>query len=107
MARAEIADHLGSAAQGAPTAPIIAAEGASKCFAAHAVLSQVLLAVRAREVVRVVGPSGSGKTTLLRYLALLEGPSKGRQRMNGVVIAAAGANATVPALRAPSAPTSA
>ncbi len=95
MARAEIADRLGSAAQSAPTAPIIAAEGVSKCFAAHAVLRQASLAVSAREVVCVVGPSGSGKTTLLRCLALLEEPSEGRVRMNGVVIAAACADATV------------
>ena len=52
--------------------PIIVAEGVSKRFGAHQVLTRVSLPVMERDVVCVVGPSGSGKTTLLRCIALLE-----------------------------------
>lgn len=65
---------------------IIAADGVSKKFGAHQVLTRVSLAVAEREVVCVVGPSGSGKTTLLRCFALLENPSEGRVVMDGNVI---------------------
>ena len=51
--------------------PIIVAEGVSKKFGAHQVLTKVSLPVMERDVVCVVGPSGSGKTTLLRCIALL------------------------------------
>ncbi len=68
--------------------PIIAAEGVSKRFGAHQVLTQVNLAVAPRTVVCVVGPSGSGKTTLLRCLAMLEEPSDGRIVMEGAVVSA-------------------
>jgi polar amino acid transport system ATP-binding protein len=74
-------------------APIIAAEGVSKRFGSHQVLTHVSLPVFEREVVCVVGPSGSGKTTLLRCLALLEVPSEGRVTMNGTVIASPEADA--------------
>jgi len=76
-------------------APIIAAEGVSKRFGSHQVLTHVSLPVFEREVVCVVGPSGSGKTTLLRCLALLEVPSEGRVTMNGTVIASPEADAAV------------
>src|SRR5262245_48822485 len=76
-------------------APIIAAEGISKRFGSHQVLTRVSLAVSKREVVCVVGPSGSGKTTLLRCLALLEEPSEGSVSMSGRVIASPKADASV------------
>ena len=66
--------------------PIIVAEGVSKKFGAHQVLTRVSLPVMERDVVCVVGPSGSGKTTLLRCIALLETPSEGRIVMQGQAI---------------------
>jgi ABC-type polar amino acid transport system ATPase subunit len=68
-------------------APIIVADGLSKKFGDHQVLTRVSLPVMERDVVCVVGPSGSGKTTLLRCLALLETPSEGKVMMEGTIIA--------------------
>src|SRR6201991_777425 len=67
-------------------APIIVADGGSKKFGDHQVLTRVSLPVMERDVVCVVGPSGSGKTTLLRCFALLEKPSEGRVVMQGTTI---------------------
>jgi ABC-type polar amino acid transport system ATPase subunit len=76
-------------------APIIAADGISKRFGSHQVLTRVSLAVSERDVFCVVGPSGSGKTTLLRCLALLEEPSEGSVTMSGQLIATPKADAVV------------
>src|ERR1700760_1716715 len=78
-------------------APIILAEGVSKKFGEHQVLTRVSLPVMERDVVCVVGPSGSGKTTLLRCIALLETPSEGRIVMQGQAISTPGQESPVKA----------
>ena len=67
--------------------PLLAATGLTKDYGRHVALRDVDLTVCEGEVVCVVGPSGSGKTTLLRCLALLEQPSAGQIKMNGVCLA--------------------
>src|SRR3982075_1471239 len=49
--------------------------------------------------VAIVGPNGSGKSTLLRLLALLERPSEGEGRLDGVVVAGPTAPSAGPAAR--------
>ena len=46
-------------------------------------LSEVHLAVRAREFLSVMGPSGSGKSTLLNVIGMLDRPSKGTVEIDG------------------------
>ncbi len=48
------------------------------------VLSNLSLSVPAGEVVAIIGRSGSGKSTLLNILGLLEPPTSGMFRCNGV-----------------------
>ena len=51
---------------------------------ARAVVDDVTLAVRERELLTLVGPSGCGKSTLLRLIAGLERPSSGTITLGGV-----------------------
>src|SRR6266581_3347221 len=54
------------------------------------VLDLERFAVAPGALIAIVGPNGSGKSTLLRLLALLERPSEGEVRLDGVVVAGAG-----------------
>ncbi|MFI6903895.1 ABC transporter ATP-binding protein [Nonomuraea sp. NPDC050394] len=47
-------------------------------------LSRVSLRVHAADYVAVVGPSGSGKSTLLNVLGLLDRPTSGSYRLDGI-----------------------
>ncbi|MEO8713436.1 MAG: amino acid ABC transporter ATP-binding protein [Acetobacteraceae bacterium] len=64
--------------------PIIEARALHKHFGKLHVLKGVDLTVAERELVFVIGPSGSGKSTLLRCLNLLETPSSGSVRIDGI-----------------------
>lgn len=55
------------------------------------VLDLERFAVAPGTVVAIVGPNGAGKSTLLRLLALLERPSEGEVRLDGVVVTAGAA----------------
>src|SRR6476620_10944371 len=48
---------------------LLAAKGISKRYGANAVLSDVSVTVREKEVLGLIGPNGSGKTTLFECLA--------------------------------------
>jgi ABC-type polar amino acid transport system ATPase subunit len=63
---------------------MIQVEGLYKSFAANEVLSGINLEVKEGEVVAIIGPSGSGKSTFLRCLNLLEEPTKGKIKIDGV-----------------------
>ena len=54
------------------------------------VLREVNLEVYTGEMVAVMGPSGSGKSTLLYILGLLQPPTSGRNRWEGVEISSLG-----------------
>src|SRR5439155_867329 len=59
-------------------------------YAGRVVLDIERFTVAPGSGVAIVGPNGSGKSTLLRLLALLERPSEGEVRLNGVAVAGVG-----------------
>ncbi|MGH3728296.1 MAG: amino acid ABC transporter ATP-binding protein [Micromonosporaceae bacterium] len=63
---------------------VVEVEGLHKAFGRLHVLKGIDLTVAQRDVVCVIGPSGSGKSTLLRCVNMLERPSRGKVRVNGV-----------------------
>jgi polar amino acid transport system ATP-binding protein len=65
---------------------MILVEHLSKTFADVRVLKDITAHIRTGEVVSVIGPSGTGKSTFLRCLNLLEQPSGGSIRIDGVDI---------------------
>jgi polar amino acid transport system ATP-binding protein len=67
-------------------APAIQLEKLCKNFGDLEVLKGVDLTVEAGQVVCVIGPSGSGKSTLLRCVNLLEEPTSGQVRIEGIDI---------------------
>jgi putative ABC transport system ATP-binding protein len=73
----------------------VALEGVTKTFVVDRVatpaLQDVDLAVARGEFVAVNGPSGSGKSTLLSIVGLLDTPSAGTYRLNGIDVGSLGA----------------
>ncbi len=59
-----------------------------KAFADNIVLNNISTQIRQGEVVVIIGPSGSGKSTFLRSLNLLEKPTSGTIRFEGLDITA-------------------
>ncbi|MFK3980794.1 amino acid ABC transporter ATP-binding protein [Micromonospora sp. NPDC050397] len=66
--------------------PAIEIRDLRKSFGRLEVLRGIDLSVETGEVVCVIGPSGSGKSTLLRCVNLLEEPSSGTVRVDGVEV---------------------
>nr|WP_320671793.1 amino acid ABC transporter ATP-binding protein [Patulibacter sp. DM4] len=66
------------------TAPIVELREIRKSFGNLEVLKGIDLAVRPGEHVVLFGPSGSGKSTVLRGINLLEPPTSGSLRFDGV-----------------------
>ena len=67
---------------------MISVKHLAKSFDGLAVLSDVNAEINAGEVISVIGPSGTGKSTFLRCLNLLERPSAGDIRIDGIDILA-------------------
>jgi polar amino acid transport system ATP-binding protein len=65
---------------------MIKVEHLSKKFDDLGVLKNITTAIKKGEVVSIIGPSGAGKSTFLRCLNLLEYPSGGSIRIDGVDI---------------------
>ncbi|MFA9466360.1 MAG: amino acid ABC transporter ATP-binding protein [Velocimicrobium sp.] len=61
-------------------------ENLCKDFGDIKVLNHISTTISAREVVAIIGPSGSGKSTFLRSLNLLEEPTSGTIRFEGLDI---------------------
>jgi polar amino acid transport system ATP-binding protein len=76
---------------------MIKVEHLSKKFGNLTVLKDVSVDIKKGEVISVIGPSGTGKSTFLRCLNLLERPSGGSIRIDGVDILDKKAN--LPAIR--------
>lgn len=58
--------------------------GITKTFGKTPVLHETDLKVTKGEIFTLIGPSGSGKTTLLRLIDLLDAPSSGTYRFDGI-----------------------
>ncbi|MET8280627.1 amino acid ABC transporter ATP-binding protein [Micromonospora sp. NPDC005174] len=67
-----------------PSRPAVEIRDLYKSFGPIEVLKGIDFEVGQGEVVCVIGPSGSGKSTLLRCVDLLEEPTAGTIRVNGV-----------------------
>ena len=57
-----------------------------KSFGDHEVLKDIGLDVHKGEVISIIGPSGCGKSTFLRSINLLEKPTSGSIKVEGVDI---------------------
>ncbi len=63
---------------------IIEVNQLAKAFGTNRVLENINVEIKTQEVVVVIGPSGSGKSTFLRCLNLLEEPTGGEIRIEGI-----------------------
>jgi putative ABC transport system ATP-binding protein len=70
--------------------PVIALDALSKVFLTDEVethaLSNITLNIARGEYVSIAGPSGCGKSTLLSLIGLLDTPTSGTYRLNGVPV---------------------
>lgn len=68
--------------------PVMQLTGASKCYGMGSSTQEALraidLEIHRGEFAAIVGPSGSGKSALLKMLGLLEAPTSGGYRFQGV-----------------------
>jgi putative ABC transport system ATP-binding protein len=64
--------------------PVILLHDVTKEFPAVRALSSINLRVEKSDYVAIVGPSGSGKSTLLNTLGLLDRPTSGSYRLDGI-----------------------
>ncbi|HKF49596.1 MAG TPA: ATP-binding cassette domain-containing protein [Terracidiphilus sp.] len=63
---------------------MISVERLSKHYGPLAVLKDINVEIRKGEVISIIGPSGTGKSTFLRCLNLLETPTSGSIRVDGI-----------------------
>jgi ABC-type polar amino acid transport system ATPase subunit len=68
----------------APTEPVVSLRGIRKSFGDLEVLRGIDLDIVAGQHVVIFGPSGSGKSTVLRTINMLEPPSSGSLRVQGI-----------------------
>ncbi len=71
---------------------LIEIDGLEKSFGDHHVLRGLSTKIHEGEVVAVIGPSGCGKSTFLRSINLLEKPTGGTIKFEGVVTTQKGVN---------------
>jgi len=64
---------------------MIEIDNVEKCFSEKKVLSGITETIADGECFTIIGPSGQGKTTLLRLIAMLDTPSSGEIRIDGVI----------------------
>lgn len=65
---------------------MITVEHLSKKFGELVVLKDITIEIRTGEVISIIGPSGTGKSTFLRCLNLLDKPSGGSIKIDGIDI---------------------
>jgi ABC-type lipoprotein export system ATPase subunit len=74
-------------ARPSPASPVVELEDVERHFGADPIvraLNGVNLRIERGESIAIVGPSGSGKSTLMNVLGLLDRPTAGRYRLDGI-----------------------